>query len=646
MSKPVRVAAALFVLTVALAAVPAAAQVPAEAGDEAPADVTEVLIRQPAAFRTQAVGTGGWVAVAPAPGETVEQTRDRLAAVLGSDNVAYNYRYEPFFTPNDPSYGSQWNFSAIGTAAAWDRTKGAGVTVAVIDTGISFGGVDLDCHQGKLSNPYNSITHTAGVGAVTDTDGHGTHMTGTLAQCTNNGTGVAGVAFEATIMPIKAGDPTADSLSLAEGINWAVANGADVINVSLGRACSATWPACNDPVVDPAIDAADAAGVVVVVSSGNDNDPFVASPANHPKTIAVGATRNDNAKASYSSYGAALSMVAPGGDSVGGGGGIVQETFGHAGWGLYSYTGTSSAAAHVSGAAALVLSVRPAMSPAQVRNLLANTAVDLGPGGWDPLYGAGLLQVGDAVSAALDPADPCAAAVCDTIYAVNAGGQWTRWDELNVFANKKSFYYGNPGDVGFSGDWNCDGEATPGLYRQSDGFVYLRNSNTQGIADITFFFGNPGDIPVAGDFNDDGCDTVSLYRPSEGRFYVINQLGKNGGGLGAAQTSYYFGNPGDKPFAGDFDGDGIDTFGLHRESSGFVYFRNSHTQGIADSQFIYGNPGDILFAGDWDGDGDDTVAVYRPSTGRLYVKLTNTVGVADFDMSIGSYPQVIRAFDG
>jgi hypothetical protein len=65
------------------------------------------------------------------------------------------------------------------------------------------------------------------------------------------------------------------------------------------------------------------------------------------------------------------------------------------------------------------------------------------------------------------------------------------------------------------GDWNCDGVQTPGLYRQSDGFVYLRNSNTQGVADITFFFGNPGDVPIAGDFNGNGCDTVSIYRPSE-----------------------------------------------------------------------------------------------------------------------------------
>ena len=203
-----------------------------------------------------------------------------------------------------------------------------------------------------------------------------------------------------------------------------------------------------------------------------------------------------------------------------------------------------------------------------------------------------------------------------------------------------SFYFGNPGDVAFSGDWNCTGVATPGLYRQSDGFVYLRNSNTQGIADRQFFFGNPGDIPVAGDFNNSGCDTVSLYRPSEGKFYVINELGEDGEGLGTAETSYFFGNPGDKPFAGDFDGEGIDTFGLHRESTGLVYFRNPHTQGNADSQFFFGDPGDILVAGDWDGDGDDTVAAYRKENGTLYVKLANTTGVADHAVVVGFFPQL------
>jgi len=230
---------------------------------------------------------------------------------------------------------------------------------------------------------------------------------------------------------------------------------------------------------------------------------------------------------------------------------------------------------------------------------------------------------------------------CDVVAFQDSGGRFHLWDKIASPHGTSSFFYGNPGDIPFSGDWNCDGIETLGLYRRSDGFVYLRNSNTQGIADITFFFGNPGDLPVAGDFNNDGCDTVSIYRPSQGRFFIINKLGQNGGGLGAAEYSYLFGNPGDKPFIGDFNGDGIDTPGLHRESSGFVYIRNSNTQGVADAQFFFGNPGDKIVAGDWNGDGIDTVAVYRPSSGFLYIRNSNTAGTADATIPAGGFTDLV-----
>ena len=226
---------------------------------------------------------------------------------------------------------------------------------------------------------------------------------------------------------------------------------------------------------------------------------------------------------------------------------------------------------------------------------------------------------------------------CDVVAFQDAGGKFHLWDKIASPHGTTSFFYGNPGDVAFSGDWNCDGVDTPGLYRQSDGFAYLRNSNSQGTADITFIFGNPGDFPLAGDFDHDGCDTVAIYRPSESRVYIINELGQNGGSLGNAEYAYYFGNPGDKAFTGDFNDDGTDTVGLHRASSGFVYFRNTNTTGVADSQFFYGNPGDKLVAGDWDGDGIDTVAVYRPSTGFLYIRNSNTQGNADATIFAGSY---------
>jgi len=252
------------------------------------------------------------------------------------------------------------------------------------------------------------------------------------------------------------------------------------------------------------------------------------------------------------------------------------------------------------------------------------------PAGAGPVFApGGILPVGGP--------PPCPGGICDSVAFYDTGSRFYLWDHIDHQHQTSPFFYGNPGDVAFSGDWDGDGVATPGLYRRSDGFVYLRNSNTEGVADITFYFGDPGDLPLAGDFDGDGMDTVSIFRPSEEKVYVINELGQNGGGLGAAEYSYAFGNPSDVPFVGDFDGDGIDTVGLHRPSTGHVYLNNAHEGGAAQAQFVFGDPGDKMIAGDWDSDGTDTIAVYRPSNGLLYVKNSNNDGAADatFDAGVG-----------
>jgi hypothetical protein len=231
--------------------------------------------------------------------------------------------------------------------------------------------------------------------------------------------------------------------------------------------------------------------------------------------------------------------------------------------------------------------------------------------------------------------------VCDVVAFQDQAGRFHLWEELSALRTVAPFFFGNPGDVAFAGDWDCDGVETPGLYRRSDGYVYLRNSNTEGVADLAFFFGVPGDYPLAGDFNADGCDTVSIYRPSEQTFYVINDLGSDDGGLGEAEYSFLFGVSGDKPFVGDFDGDSTDSVGLHRESTGLVYFRNSNTTGVAELEFIYGDPGDKLVAGDWNGNGNDSVGVYRPSNGLFYIRNSNSAGTADAIFHAGEFTGVI-----
>jgi hypothetical protein len=209
------------------------------------------------------------------------------------------------------------------------------------------------------------------------------------------------------------------------------------------------------------------------------------------------------------------------------------------------------------------------------------------------------------------------------------------WRLFTSTTNPPTFFYGDPGDESFVGDWDCDGTETPGLYRRSDGFVYLRNSNTLGPADIQYFLGNEGDLPLAGDFNGDGCGTVSIYRPSIQTFFIINSLGANNGFVGAADTVYVFGDPDDKPFVGDFNGNGVETVGLHRESTGQVFIRQTHTQGAADLEFYFGNPDDRFVAGDWNANGIYSPGVFRPTDVTFYLRFTNTQGSADASTSFG-----------
>ena len=116
---------------------------------------------------------------------------------------------------------------------------------------------------------------------------------------------------------------------------------------------------------------------------------------------------------------------------------------------------------------------------------------------------------------------------------------------------------------------------------------------------------------------------------------MINELGSADGGLGAADYSFLFGVVGDAPFVGDWNGDGIDTPGLRRNSNGFVYMRNLNTQGVGEIEYFYGISGDVVFTGDWDFDGDDSLGLYRPANGVTYLRNTNDTGPADSNFFVG-----------
>jgi hypothetical protein len=186
--------------------------------------------------------------------------------------------------------------------------------------------------------------------------------------------------------------------------------------------------------------------------------------------------------------------------------------------------------------------------------------------------------------------------------------------------------YGLPGDYPIVGDWDGDGTATIGIYR--DGAFYLRNSNTIGFADLAFPFGSPGDQPVAGDWNGDGVDTIGVYRSSTGTFYL-----RNSNTNGSPQMTFVLGNPGDVGLAGDWDGDGKDTTGVFRPINGILFLKNTNETGFADIALNYGLPGDKPVTGDWNNDGVDTIGVYRG--GAFYLRNSNTIGFADLGLFLG-----------
>lgn len=342
----------------------------------------------------------------PAKGRTpltVAQELLQHPAVASAEPNYYRYAH---FKPNDTYFAYQWHFPKIQMQPAWDQSTGAGVTVAVVDSGVAY-----ETYGGYQQAPdLAGTTFVSGYDFVNNDDhpnddrSHGTHVAGTIAQTTNNSLGVAGIAFGARIMPVKVLDAsgTGSAWQVAEGIRWAVDHGANVINLSLG---SRSGSSVEQSAVRYAYDH----GVTVVASTGNDGTSSVGYPAAYDVVIAVGAVRYDEALAAYSDHGPALDIVAPGGDTQvdqngdGYGDGILQQTFNPAtqnpaDFHYYFFQGTSMAAPHVAGATALLIANGIATTPDEVRTALESTAKDLGRPGRDDIFGHGLIQVAGALA--------------------------------------------------------------------------------------------------------------------------------------------------------------------------------------------------------------------------------------------------------
>ncbi|NPV56852.1 MAG: peptidase S8 [Anaerolineae bacterium] len=286
--------------------------------------------------------------------------------------------------PNDPWYPDEWGLRAIGATAAWEISTGtAGVTIAIVDTGVAFSHPDL---AGKLIAGYDFVNDDT---SADDDNGHGTHVAGIAAAISNNGAGVSGVSWGAMIMPVKclAHDGYGSYADVANGIMYAADNGADIINLSLGGSgTSAT--------LQSAVEYAYAHGAVLVGASGNTGSSVVDIPARYPEVIAVSAMTSSYQVAGFSNYGAEVDFTAPGVS--------ILSTY-PASTVAYD-SGTSMAAPFVSGAIAVIMDATGITSPMGIYWLLADNARDISPAGWDARSGYGLVRLDYALG--IEPPTP------------------------------------------------------------------------------------------------------------------------------------------------------------------------------------------------------------------------------------------------
>ncbi len=347
--------------------------------------------------------------------------RDR-GSDIGSDIefAEPNYIATKSWVPNDSFYSYQWNFDnttygGIHAQDAWQAlgapgTPGGGAIVAIVDTGVAYETALIAGKQYYRAPDLANTCFVQGFDFVNndthpnDDESHGTHVAGTIAQSTNNASGVAGLAFSTCVMPVKVLDKTGSGTyaNVAAGIRYAADHGANVINLSLGGPVPGQ-------VIEDAVAYAYAKGVTVVAASGNENGAVGYPAAYDAYVIAVGATRFDEARAPYSNFGTSLDIVAPGGDTTvdqngdGYGDGVLQQTFNPStkqlnAFGYYFFQGTSMATPHIAGAAAILIGKSVAVTPDAVRSALESTADDLGAPGFDPQFGHGLLNLSAALN--------------------------------------------------------------------------------------------------------------------------------------------------------------------------------------------------------------------------------------------------------
>jgi subtilisin family serine protease len=290
---------------------------------------------------------------------------------------------------NDPRRAEQWNLDLIESDAAHATATGTGAVVAVVDSGAAAGHPDL---AGQVLQGHDFVQDDD---TPQDGNGHGSHVSGIAIAATGNGVGISSVAPGARLLPVRvlddAGSGTAEDV--AAGIDWARTHGADVINLSLGSEIPIIGAMGGDE-IDAAIRRAIAAGLVVVAAAGNNGVPVCEQPAASEGLLCVGAVDRRSQRSFFSSFGQGLGVVAPGGSGLPAAGENILSTVPPNGY--EEIAGTSQAAPHVSGVAALLVG-KGLTGQAAVKRIL-DTATDLGPAGDDAQYGHGLVNARAAVA--------------------------------------------------------------------------------------------------------------------------------------------------------------------------------------------------------------------------------------------------------